>query len=156
MKVTLFIFLMIFSTTTTFAQIDNQKRFQSDQRKFYTYNYDFQKYELKETEYEHSIIDIREVGSKTNGYIAISLHDNGLTKLYHGSIYSYTQDSKDEGTWLFKSKDNKAKMTYNPKDNTITFLFDGNKERYTKLYVFNVVPDELPDYKLKKIFETSK
>ena len=69
------------------AQLDTQKRFQSDTRKYYVWNADFQKYELVETEYEHSIIDIREIGSKTNGYIVISMVDNGQVRMHHGSIY---------------------------------------------------------------------
>lgn len=103
-----------------------------------------------ETEYEHSIIDIREIGSKSNGYIAVSMLDNGLTRLHHGSIYNFTKTSEIEGTWLFKSKNSKAKLTYNPKENTITYLYDADNERYNRLMVFTVYPDEIPDSRLKK------
>lgn len=151
MKTKLAFLLIILSCSSIFAQLDNQKRLQSDQRKYYTWNYDEKKYELKETEYEHSIIDIREIGSKTNGYIVISMLDNGLTRLHHGSIYNYTQNSENEGTWLFKSKISKAKITYNPKENTLTYLYDADNERYRRLIIFNVVPDELPDSSLRTI-----
>jgi hypothetical protein len=134
-----------------FSQIDNQKRFQSDTRKYYVWNIFEKKYELKETEYEHSIIDIREIGSKTNGYIVISMLDNGLTRLHHGSIYSFAKTSENEGTWLFKSKNSKAKLTYNPKENTITYLYDADNDRYNRLMIFNVYPDEIPDSRLRNI-----
>lgn len=123
------------------AQIDSQKRFQSDSRKYYVWNFEANSYELKETEYEHAIIDIREIGSKTNGYIVISLSDNGLTRLYHGSITGFSQDNQNEGTWYMRSKFMKAKLTYNPKENTMTYLFEANDKRYNKLFVFNVAPD---------------
>ena len=60
MKIKISLLLIVFTCTSIFAQLDNQKRLQSDQRKYYTWNYEEKKYELKETEYEHSIIDIRE------------------------------------------------------------------------------------------------
>jgi hypothetical protein len=141
MKKYLLLLLVFAFGFQTKAQIDTQKRFQSDSRKYYVWNFEANAYELKETEYEHSIIDIREIGSKTNGYIIISLIDNGLTRLYHGSITGYSQDNKNEGTWYTRSKFIKAKLTYNPKENTMTYLFEANDTRYNKLFVFNVAPD---------------
>ncbi|WNM18779.1 hypothetical protein [Flavobacterium capsici] len=151
MKIKFALLLVVFTCVNIFAQVDNQKRLQSDVRKYYVWNNDEKKYELMETEYEHSIIDIREIGSKTNGYIVISMLDNGLTRLHHGSIYNYSQTSENEGTWLFKSKTSKAKMTYNPQDNTITYLYDADNNRYRRLLIFNVVPDELPESSLRTI-----
>ena len=69
MKSKFLLLLLLLGFSQLQAQLDTQKRFQSDTRKYYIWNADFQKYELVETEYEHSIIDIREIGSKTNGYI---------------------------------------------------------------------------------------
>ena len=92
------ILVLIFSLNMK-AQIDTQKRFQSDSRKYYVWNTEFEKYELKETEYENSVVDIREIGSKTNGYIAISMIDNGQVRLHHGSITEFSQTSETEGTW---------------------------------------------------------
>jgi len=135
------------------AQIDMQKRFQSDSRKYYVWNNEFNKYELKETEYENSIIDIREIGSKTNGYIAISMVDNGQVRLHHGSIYEF-QGSETEGTWLIRSKFMKAKLVYNPKENTMTYLYDAEGKRYSKLMIFSVVPDEFPNASLKSMVKT--
>lgn len=151
MKIKFALLFIIVLCSNVFAQLDNQKRLQSDQRKYYTWNYEEKKYELKETEYEHSIIDIREIGSKTNGYVILSMHDNGLTRLHHGSIYNYNQNSENEGTWYFKSKNSKGKITYNPKENTITYLFDADNDRYRRLMIFNVVPDELPESSLRTI-----
>lgn len=151
MKSKLTLLFLLLLSVKFYGQIDNQKRFQSDTRKYYVWDIFEKKYELKETEYEHSIIDIREIGSKTNGYIVISMLDNGLTRLHHGSIYSYTKTSEKEGTWLFKSKTSKAKLTYNPEENTITYLYDADNERYNRLMIFNVYPDEIPDSQLKTI-----
>lgn len=139
-KYLLFLLVVAFSFQAK-AQIDSQKRFQSDSRKYYVWNFEANSYELKETEYEHSIIDIREIGSKTNGYVVISMIDNGLARLYHGSITGFSQDNQNEGTWYMRSKTMKAKITYNPKENTMTYLFEANDTRYNKLFVFNVAPD---------------
>jgi hypothetical protein len=136
------------------AQIDTQKRFQSDTRKYYIWNKEFEKYELKETEYENSVIDIREIGSKTNGYIVISMIDNGQVRLHHGSIVEFTQTSETEGTWLIRSKFMRAKLVYNPKENTITYLYDVDGKRYSKLMIFSVTPDEIPNASLKTVAKT--
>ncbi len=154
MKTKFFLLLVCLLGMNMQAQIDVQKRFQSDSRKYYIWNGDHDKYELQETEYENSVIDIREIGSKTNGYIIISMIDNGQSRLHHGSIYNYTKDSDNEGSWSMQSKYMRAKLTYNPKDNTITYLYDADKTRYKKLMVFNVAPDELPNASLKAIVKT--
>jgi len=151
MKSKIALLLLLLGSVKMFGQLDSQKRFQSDTRKYYVWNIFEKKYELMETEYEHSIIDIREIGSKTNGYIVISMLDNGLTRLHHGSIYSFAKTSETEGSWLFKSKNSKAKITYNPKENTITYLYDADNDRYNRLMIFNVYPDEIPDSHLKTI-----
>ncbi len=138
MKSKFILFFVLFFAWNIQAQIDTQKRFQSDTRKYYSWNNDYDKYELIETEYENSVIDIREIGSKTNGYIAISMVDNGQVRMHHGSIYQFKQDSEEEGTWLMKSKFMKAKLTYNPKENTITYFYDADNKRYKKLMIFYV------------------
>ncbi|MGG7036646.1 MAG: hypothetical protein ACI7YS_15830 [Flavobacterium sp.] len=156
MKVRLIALLLILFSATTKAQTDTQKRFQSESRKFYVWNKEFEKYELKETEYENSIIDIREIGSKTNGYIVISMNDNGQARLHHGSIYEYKQPSENEGTWFIRSKYMRAKLTYNPKENTIIYLYEADDKRYNKLMIFNVAPDKRPNDGLKAIANTDE
>jgi hypothetical protein len=143
--------ILLLFCITGFAQVDIQKRFQSDSRKYYVWNSEHDKYELMETEFENSIIDIREIGSKTNGYIVVSMFDNGMTRLHHGSITNYTQDSDNEGTWYIRSKYMRAKLTYNPADNTMTYLYDGDNKRYNRLMIFSVSPDELPNASLKPV-----
>jgi hypothetical protein len=143
------LFLLI--SCAGFAQIDIQKRFQSDSRKYYIWNNEFEKYELIETEFENTVIDIREIGSKTNGYIVISMFDNGATRLHHGSITNFSQDGDNEGTWQIRSKFMKAKLTYNPKDNTMMYFYDADNKRYNRLMIFSVSPDELPNASLKPI-----
>ena len=147
------LFMLVFSLTIH-AQIDTQKRFQSDSRKYYVWNKEFEKYELKETEYENSVIDIREIGSKTNGYIVISMIDNGQVRMQHGSIIEYAQTSETEGTWQIRSKFMRGKLTYNPKENTITYLYDVDGKRYSKLMIFTVSPDEIPNASLKTVAKT--
>src|SRR6218665_118827 len=144
------ILVLLFSWSIN-AQIDSQKRFQSDSRKYYVWNNELDKYDLKETEYENSVIDIREIGSKTNGYIAISMIDNGQVRLHHGSIIEFTQTSETEGTWLIRSKFMRAKLVYNPKENTITYLYDVENKRYSKLMIFSVAPDAAPNAGLKAV-----
>lgn len=144
----IFLFLSLCCLTIQ-AQIDNQKRFQSDIRKYYVWNIDSEKYEMKETEYENTVIDIREIGSKTNGYVVISMIDNGVARLHHGSIYEFSKTNENEGTWLIRSKYMRAKLTYNAKENTITYLYDADNKRYRKLMIFTVAPDELPNADLK-------
>lgn len=154
MKTRFVLFLVLFFSWNIKAQIDTQKRFQSDSRKYYVWNNEYDKYELKETEFENSVIDIREIGSKTNGYIAISMIDNGQVRLHHGSIIEFTQTSEEEGTWLIRSKFMRAKLIYNPKENTITYLYDAENKRYSKLMIFSVTPDALPNASLKSVVKT--
>ncbi|MDN3676584.1 hypothetical protein QWY90_04590 [Flavobacterium paronense] len=154
MKTKLTLLLVMLFSLHSYSQIDSQKRFQSDSRKYYVWNNEFEKYELKETEYENTVIDIREIGSKTNGYIVISMIDNGQVRMHHGSIVEFTQTSETEGTWLLRSKFMRAKLTYNPKENTITYLYDVEGKRYSKLMVFSVTPDEIPSASLKTVAKT--
>lgn len=154
MKTRFALILVLVISLNMKAQIDTQKRFQSDSRKYYVWNTEFDKYELKETEFEHSVIDIREIGSKTNGYIAISMIDNGQVRLHHGSIIEFNQTSEEEGTWLIRSKFIRAKLIYNPKENTITYLYEAENKRYSKLMIFSVIPDALPNASLKTVVKT--
>lgn len=154
MKTKLLLFLFLSISATVLAQIDTQKRFQSDSRKYYVWSAEHEKYEMIETEYENTVIDIREIGSKTNGYIVISMIDNGVARLHHGSIYEFAQTSENEGTWLIRSKYMRAKLTYNAKENTITYLYDADNKRYRKLMIFTVAPDEFPNASLKAIVKT--
>lgn len=149
MKTKFLLLLVLTCFATLHAQVDTQKRFQSDSRKYYVWNTDFEKYELVETEYEHSVIDIREIGSKTNGYVIISMIDNGQTRLHHGSIYNFSKEEENEGSWMIQSKFMRAKLTYNPKDNTMTYLYDGDSKRYKRIMIFTVAPDEIPNASLK-------
>ena len=151
MKTRFALILVLLFSLSTYAQIDSQKRFQSDSRKYYVWNSEFEKYELKETEYENSVIDIREIGSKTNGYIAISMIDNGQVRLHHGSIVEFAQTGEEEGTWTIRSKFMRAKLVYNPKENTITYLYDAENKRYSKLMIFSVSPDAVPNASLKSV-----
>ena len=151
MKTRLALCLVLLFSLSTYAQIDTQKRFQSDSRKYYVWNKEFEKYELKETEYENSVIDIREIGSKTNGYIVISMVDNGQVRMHHGSIIEFSQTAEDEGTWLIRSKFMRAKVVYNPRENTLTYLYDVDNKHYGKLMIFSVVPDAVPNASLKTV-----
>ena len=136
----IFYIFLLFSSIT-FAQIDTQQRFTSDSRQFFTWSDDTNSYILKETEYEHSVIDVREIGSQSNGYIAISLNDNGITRLYHGSINAYSVNENKEATWQMRSKMMRGKLTLNEKEQTLTYVYDANEKRYNKIFIFKLKPE---------------
>jgi len=140
-----FIIVFLFNLATNYAQIDSQVRFNSDERNYYLWNSDKESYDFIETEYEHSLIDIRVKGSKTNGYIAISMVDDGRSRLFHGHIKSFTTNENKEEEWILHSKNLRSKLTFNKKENTFTYLYDSNDEntRYLRIFIFKIRPEEL-------------
>ncbi len=139
------LFLFLAFSATAIGQIDTQQRFTSDSREYFIWSDDTNSYILRENEYEHSIIDVREIGSKSNGYIAISLVDNGRTRLFHGSITAYSVNEKKEATWQMRSKSMRGKLTFNETDQTLTYIYDANETRYQKIMVFKLKAErELP------------
>jgi hypothetical protein len=145
MKKILLFFFMLFSTIllaqTAPERVNEQRRFFSDNRLFYVWNQEKDAYDLKDTEFENSIIDIREIGSKNNGYIVISLNDDGKARLYHGSIISYTVD-EGVSTWVMRSKNARGKLVLDPKKKQFTYSFESNETRYVKIFIFNLFFDE--------------
>ena len=129
------------------TKINEQRRFNSDSRLFYVWNPEKDGYDLKDTEYESSVIDIREINTKSSGYIAISLTDDGKTRLYHGSIINYSIDDEGVATWILRSKTARGKVALDPKKKRITYSFESNETRYVKIFVFNLffAGDENPD-----------
>ncbi len=132
---------LLFALLVTFpllAQIDTQNRYSCDSRQYFVWNETSSSYLLQESEFEHSYIDIREIGSKSSGYIAISLVDNGRARLFHGSIAGFSVNEKKEGTWQMRSKTMKGKLTYNADKNEFTFLYDANEKRFQRIFIFSV------------------
>ena len=142
MKQILTVFLLFFSAIllaqTTPTKVNEQRRFNSDSRLFYVWNEEKDGYDLKDTEYESSIIDIREINTKSNGYIVISLTDDGKTRLYHGSIINYSVDDDGISTWVMRSKTARGKLVLDPSKKKITYSFESNETRYVKIFVFNL------------------
>jgi hypothetical protein len=140
----IFILLLVFNLSNAMAQIDSQLRYNSDERNYYLWNAEKENYDFVETEYEHSLIDIRVKGSKTNGYIAISLVDDGRARLFHGSIKNFTTNENNEQEWILHSKNLKSKLTFNEKENTFTYLYDSNDEntRYLRIFIFKIRSEE--------------
>lgn len=142
MKQLLTVFLLFFSAfllaQTTPTKVNEQRRFNSDSRLFYVWNEAKDAYDLKDTEYESSIIDIREINTKSNGYIVISLTDDGKTRLYHGSIINYSVDDDGISTWVMRSKTARGKLVLDPAKKKITYSFESNETRYVKIFVFNL------------------
>ena len=138
----LFVLTAFLFTALSFAQVDNQTRFISDSRQFYVWSPEKDDYELRETEYENSLIDIREIGSKSNGYVVISLTDNGVVRMYHGSITGFTA-KENEGSWSLRSKLLQGKLIYNPEKNQFTYMYEAGDKRYNKIFVFNVSTDKV-------------
>ena len=123
---------------TTPTKVNEQRRFNSDSRLFYVWNQTRDAYDLKDTEYESSVIDIREINTKSNGYIVIALTDDGKTRLYHGSIVNYSLDEDGVATWILRSKNARGKLSLDPKAKKITYSFESNETRYVKIFVFNL------------------
>lgn len=122
-----------------FGQTDSQTRYNSDFRQFYMWNEERQTYELRDTEYEHSVIDIREINARNNGYVAISMTDDAKTRMYHGTITGFKKDDA-ETTWALRSKILKSKLVLNTKENTVTYSYEADQERqrYMKIFVFRL------------------
>ena len=139
----LFAILMI--SATAFPQVDTQTRFTSDSRQYYVWSDASNAYVMKENEFENSVIDIREEGSKSNGYIAISMVDDGIARLYHGNITAYSVNAKNEPTWQMRSKTLRSKLTYNQDDHTFTYVYEADEKRYNKIFVFKLTPEENQD-----------
>lgn len=130
-------FLLLFCLNS-FSQTNTQVKFSSDNRVFYTWDNGNQAYKVKEKEFEHSVIEIRQIGSKTNGYILLALNDNGIVRTYHGSISDYNETEDGEYTWNIHSKNMLGKVVYNQKKKTIIYSFDSNEKRFKKIFVFNL------------------
>jgi hypothetical protein len=142
MKKLLTSFLLLFSVVllaqTMPARVNEQRRFNSDSRLFYVWNPAKDGYDLKDTEFESSIIDIREINTQKSGYIVISLTDDGKTRLYHGSIVDYSIDDQGLSTWVMRSKNARGKLVLDPAKKRITYSFESNETRYVKIFVFNL------------------
>ena len=137
--------LFVFINTVLFAQaekINSQLRFDSDSRLFYVWNDAKDAYDLRDTEYENSLIDIREIGSKSNGYVVITLVDDGKVRTYHGSIASYNIDEKGLSTWVIRSKNARGKLVLDPTKKTFTYSYESNEKRYVKIFIFNIKPED--------------
>lgn len=128
----------LFATVSANSQVDSQMRYTSDSRQYFIWSDASSSYVLRETEYEHSTIDIRELGSKSNGYVTIAMVDDGLSRLFHGSITAYSVNEKGEPTWQMRSKIMKAKLTFNPESKTLTYVYDANDKRYQRIMVYNL------------------
>ena len=141
----LLLFFTLFGAIASQAQIDNQTRFTSDSRQYYVWSESSGAYIMRENEFENSVIDIREINSKGNGYVSISLVDDGKARLYHGSITGYTVNNKKEPTWQLRSKTLKSKLTYNENDHTFTYVYEADEKRYNKIFIFKLTPEENQD-----------
>ena len=135
------------SAQTMPTKVNEQRRFNSDSRLFYAWNAERDAYDLKDTEFETSVIDIREINTKSSGYIVISMTDDGKTRLYHGSIINYSVDDEGIATWILRSKSARGKVSLDPKKKRITYSFESNETRYVKIFVFNLffAGDENPE-----------
>ena len=136
MKHLLAIALVLYSLAAS-AQTDSQTRYVSNSRQFFMRNDARQTYELKDTEEEHSLIDIREQINKNSGYVTIAMTDDGKTRLYHGNIVGFKNEN-GESTWSMRSKILKSKLVLNTEKRTLTYSYEANDERYMKIFVFKL------------------
>jgi len=138
-------FLLLFMSVLLSAQptpMNSQLRYDSDSRMFYVWNEAKEAYDLRDNEFENSMINIREIGSKSNGYIVISLVDDGNVRTYHGSIASFSKDEKGISTWVMRSKNARGKLVLDPEKKTFTYSYESNEKRYVKIFVFNIKGQE--------------
>ena len=138
-------FLLLFVNIIMLAQVtkvNEQTRYFSDSRLFYVWNEEKQAYDLRDTEFENSLIDIREIGSKSNGYILISLVDDGDVRTYHGSIVSHNNDENGLSTWIMRSKNARGKVVFDPAKKNFTYSYESNEKRYVKIFVFSLRPED--------------
>jgi len=124
------------------SKINDQSRYHSKSRIFYVWSDGKDAYEPRDAEFENSVIDIREIGSRNNGYIVLSLNDDGKVRLYHGSIISYNLDENGLSTWIMRSKSARGKLVLDPERKTFTYSYESNEKRYLKIFVFNISYDE--------------
>lgn len=124
------------------VRVNDQSRYNSSSRIFYVWSDEKQSYVAKDSEFENSIIDIREINSRNNGYIIISLNDDSIVRVFHGSIISYTVDDNDISTWVIRSKIARGKVVLDPHKNIITYSYESDETRYLKVFVFNIVYDQ--------------
>ncbi|RZJ24998.1 MAG: hypothetical protein EOO48_14010 [Flavobacterium sp.] len=137
--------VLLLFTAFLSAQIDTQTRYTSDTRQYYVWSDASSSYIMKDNEFENSVIDIREIGSRSNGYISISMVDDGIARLYHGSITAYSVNDKNEPTWQMRSKTLKSKLTYNPENHTFTYVYEADEKRYNKIFIFKLTPESNED-----------
>ena len=141
----LFTFNTILFAQTFPTKVNDQIRYNSDSRLFYVWNEEGDSYDLRDTEYENSIIDIREIGSRSNGYIVISLNDDGKVRTYHGSIVSFNVDDDGLSTWVMRSKNARGKLVLDPKKKTFTYSYESNEKRYVKIFIFSLAVNQDPN-----------
>lgn len=127
------------------VKVNDQSRYKSNSRIFYVWSDAKDAYDPKDSEFENSIIDIREIGSRSNGYIVISLNDDGKVRLYHGSIISFNVDENGLSTWVMRSKNARGKLVLDPDKKILTYSYESNEKRYLKIFVFNITYDEEED-----------
>lgn len=123
-------------------RVNDQKRYKSDNRMFYVWNEQRDAYDLRDNEFENSIIDIREIGSRSNGYILLALTDDGKVRTYHGSIAGFTIDEEGNSTWTMRSKNARGKLVLNAEKKTLTYSYESNEKRYVKVFVFHITDDD--------------
>lgn len=139
--------ILVLLQTVLFAQqqpekVNDQKRYKSDNRMFYVWNEERDAYDLRDTEFENSVIDIREIGSRNNGYIMIALTDDGKVRTYHGSIAGFTIDEQGNSTWVMRSKNARGKLVLDIKKKTLTYSYESNEKRYIKIFIFHIADDD--------------
>ena len=139
--------ILVLLQTVLFAQqqpekVNDQKRYKSDNRMFYVWNESRDAYDLRDTEFENSVIDIREIGSRSNGYIMIALTDDGKVRTYHGSIAGFTIDEEGNSTWVMRSKNARGKLVLDIKKKTLTYSYESNEKRYIKIFIFHIADDD--------------
>lgn len=133
----LFLFLFaVLGLATAVAQSTNEQwRIDSDKRTFYVWDGKTNQYQSRDHEDEHTVIEIRMISSPNNGYVVVALTDNGITRLFHGSITQFVENEK-ERVWSLQSKNLQSNLTYDKLNKEWIYKYEVEDNRYKKIFIF--------------------
>lgn len=118
------------------AQATNEQwRIDSNRRTFYVWDDKSNQYQSRDHEEEHTVIEIRMISSANNGYVVLSLTDNGVSRLYHGSITQFYENEK-ERVWSLQSRNLQSNLTFDKLSKEWIYKYEVEDNRYKKIFIF--------------------
>ena len=130
-----FLFACIGLTTAQAQSTNEQWRIDSNKRTFYVWDYKSNQYQSRDHEDEHTVIEVRMISSAQNGYVVIALTDNGVSRMFHGSITQFTENEK-ERSWSLQSKNLQSNLTFDKQTKDWIYKYEVEDNRYKKIFIF--------------------